>query len=120
MKPMLLCIGFDAGTAMRLSLISLALGADFRPVGESEYGVPLGALCGEHMPPQTLPSLPVNERMLVMARFTDAQTDALLKALRDLPPIPLKAVLTETNKRWNSGMLCAALCAEREKIQNGA
>ena len=59
--------------------------------------------------------------MLVLAHFSDAQLSGFLQALRasKLPPIALKAVLTEENKGWNSLELHEALLEEHTAMQSG-
>ncbi len=57
------------------------------------------------------------EPLLVMADFTERQLDALLAGLRQKGvQIPLKAVLTETNRRWTVLELWAELRREHEAV----
>ena len=55
-----------------------------------------------------------DEEMLVMAFFTQEQMRHFLDGFRQtgLPSVRLKAVLTETNSRWNSCALRAELLKE--------
>lgn len=107
MQPVLLAVHLDKGKEMRLSLIAASLGILFRPVRESEYALPIGALFGNIPAAEKKPKLPVNGEMIVMANMTDQQTDMLLKAIREsgMPPIRLKAVLTPTNQQWSFGQI---------------
>lgn len=56
--------------------------------------------------------------MMVFCGVNQAQLNAILNAIRlsKLPPIPLKAVLTETNLQWNSVQLRDELLQEKEAI----
>jgi len=115
MQPVLLGIGLEKGKEMRLSMIAMSLGIRFRPVLESEYGLPLGELAGDPVPAGKQQNLPVDGEMIVMAHMTEQQTDALLHAIRTggMPPIPLKAVLTPTNRSWSCGRLYQELKKEQ-------
>ena len=62
------------------------------------------------------------ESMMVFCGVNQAQLNAILNAIRlsKLPPIPLKAVLTETNLQWNSVQLRDELLQEKEAIAQQA
>ena len=71
-------------------------------------------------PPREGLSAPVfNEPMLVLAGLSDAQLSRLLKALRPLPPLPLKAVLTADNAGWTGTRLHEELRREHEALAAG-
>ncbi len=65
---------------------------------------------------------PIPESMLVFCGVNQALLQQVLEVLRlsKLPPIPMKAVLTETNKDWNSKQLYEELCKEREAMNEAA
>lgn len=67
--------------------------------------------------PQALP-----ESMMVFCGVNQAQLNAILNAIRlaKLPPIPMKAVLTETNRQWTSTQLYDELVKEREELAKKA
>ena len=56
--------------------------------------------------------------MLVFCGLGQALLNQVLEVIRvaNLPPIPLKAVLTETNREWDTRQLYAELCREREAV----
>ena len=56
--------------------------------------------------------------MLVFCYLPQALLHQVLEVIRvaNLPPIPLKAVLTETNRTWDTKQLHAELLQEREAI----
>ena len=63
--------------------------------------------------PQAFP-----ESMMVFCGVGQAQLEAILNAIRlsKLPPIPLKAVLTDSNREWDSVQLHEELLKEKETI----
>ena len=65
---------------------------------------------------------PIPESMLVFCGVNQALLQQVLEVLRlsKLPPIPMKAILTETNKDWNSKQLYEELCKEREAMNEAA
>ena len=60
-----------------------------------------------------------SDPMLVFCSLTDPQLDRLLGAMKraKLPPIPLKAVLTPTNRDWTSQQLWQELRREHQAMQ---
>lgn len=62
-----------------------------------------------------------SDEMILMAGFTLPQIDALIKALRKrgVGRIDYKAVLTDTNKDWNSFQLYEEIKKEHEAMSKG-
>ena len=60
----------------------------------------------------------IPETMLVFCGIGEALLNQVLEVIRvaKLPPISLKAVLTETNKDWTTKQLYEELCREREEF----
>lgn len=120
MQPLILCYNFPAKYLSKLRMLAMKLGARVRVVEKREYLDPIGSFCGVCGAFETMydgenfPGL-----MLVMAHFSDAQLTSFLQSLRacSLPPISLKAVLTQNNAGWNSLELHEALLQEHEAIQ---
>ena len=88
-----------------------------RPVEPDRYHLTLAELAegkGEAGEAQE----PVQESMLVFCGLGDAFLHQVLEVIRlaKLPPIPLKAVLTETNRGWTTAQLREELNREREAI----
>ena len=88
-----------------------------RPVEPERYHVPLGDLAvgrGEPGPAAE----PISEAMLVFCGMGQALLNQVLEVIRvaKLPPIPLKAVLTDSNQNWDTRQLYAELLKEREAI----
>ena len=101
----------------KLRQIFAMLRLRMRVVRPDHYHVPLEELAqgkgevGEE-------AQPLPEAMLVFCGMGQALLNQVLEVIRvaNLPPIPLKAVLTETNQAWNTLQLHEELCKEREAI----
>ena len=67
--------------------------------------------------PQAFP-----ESMMVFCGVGQAQLEAILNAVRlsKLPPIPLKAVLTDSNREWDSVRLHKELLKEKAALEQPA
>ena len=104
----------------KLRQIFAMLRLRMRPVEPERYHVPLIQLAqGKGEPAGEEAPLP--EAMLVFCGLGDALLHQVLEVIRvaKLPPIPLKAVLTETNREWTSLQLYEELKKEREAIAAG-
>ena len=122
MKQLILSYNLPAKHSAKLRMAAMKLGVRVRPVEKREYLQSLGSFTGalgtfesvydgENFP----------EPMLVLCGFSQPMVNTfltLLKASR-LPPVPLKAVLTETNQGWNSLELHDELKQEHEALKNG-
>lgn len=101
----------------RLKQIFAMLRLRMRVVEPERYHVALEDLAmGKGEPGEAAEPLP--EAMLVFCGLGQALLNQVLEVLRlaQLPPIPLKAVLTETNRTWNTHQLYEELLKEREAI----
>ncbi|MCI9352640.1 MAG: DUF3783 domain-containing protein [Lawsonibacter sp.] len=101
----------------KLKQIFAMLRLRMRPVEPERYHVPLGDLAvgrGEPGPAAE----PISEAMLVFCGMGQALLNQVLEVIRvaKLPPIPLKAVLTDSNQNWDTRQLYAELLKEREAI----
>lgn len=122
MKQLILSYNLPAKLLAKLRMAAMKLGVRVRPVEKREYLQSLGSFTGalgtfesvydgENFP----------EPMLVLCGFSQPMVNTfltLLKASR-LPPVPLKAVLTETNQGWNSLELHDELKQEHEAMTAG-
>lgn len=120
--PVLLCyhLGEDHRNQIRLLCMRLKIRA--RMVEESEYGQSLAALCGlEPLSPTPDAVIPFDSEMLVLANFSTELINQFLYGFKQagIPPVQLKAVLTETNMHWNAVTLYGQLKAEHEALANG-
>ena len=113
MMPVILAVHFPAKKLAKLRMAAMRLGAKVRVVEKWEYLK--GDLDsfesfydGEDFPGE----------LLVFAHFSDAQLNLFLQAIRaaKLPPVALKAVLTDENKGWNVLELREELQKEHEAL----
>ena len=101
----------------KLKQIFAMLRLRMRVVEPDRYHVPLEELArGQGEAGETAEVLP--EPMLVFCYLPKALLNQVLEVMRvaKLPPIPLKAVLTETNQTWDTMQLYHELLQEREAI----
>ena len=101
----------------KLKQIFAMLRLRMRVVEPDRYHIPLEELArGKGEPGEAAEPLP--EPMLVFCYLPQALFHQVLEVIRvaKLPPIPLKAVLTETNRTWDTIQLHAELLKEREAI----
>ena len=101
----------------KLRQIFAMLRLRMRAVEPDRYHIPLGELAqGKGEPGEVGEPLP--EPMLVFCDLPQALFNQVLEVIRaaKLPPIPLKAVLTDTTRTWDIRQLHAELLKEREAI----
>ena len=101
----------------KLRQIFAMLRLRMRVVEPDRYHIPLEELAqGKGEPGETGEAIP--EPMLVFCGLPQALFAQVLEVIRaaKLPPIPLKAVLTDTNRTWETRQLHAELLKEREAI----
>ena len=102
----------------KLRQIFAMLRLRMRPVEPERYHVPLAQLAdGQGEPAAEVPEA-IPEAMLVFCGLHQALLHQVLEVIRlaQLPPIPLKAVLTGANREWDSLQLREELLKERETI----
>ncbi|RHR10323.1 DUF3783 domain-containing protein [Pseudoflavonifractor sp. AF19-9AC] len=104
----------------KLRQIFAMLRLRMRPVEPERYHVPLGELA-EGKGENGEPAEAIPEAMLVFCGLGQALLNQVLEVIRvaKLPPIPLKAVLTESNREWDTVQLYEELKKEREAIAAG-
>ena len=113
----------------KLKQIFAMLRLRMRVVEPDRYHVPLEELAVQVGGGSPAPEVPVDpkpaetaealpEPMLVFCGLGQALLNQVLEVIRlaKLPPIPLKAVLTDTNQAWNTVQLHEELLREREAI----
>lgn len=102
----------------KLRQIFAMLRLRMRSVEPERYHVPLAQLAdGQGEPAAEVPEA-IPEAMLVFCGLHQALLHQVLEVIRlaQLPPIPLKAVLTGANREWDSLQLREELLKEREAI----
>ena len=122
MKATVMLFNFsDKSRVMKIRQALLPLGIRIKTVDKSEYLQCLGYLAGEK---DDLPVEDIYEgeelsaELFVMAGITRIQMDQILAAMRKkgVGYIPYKAVLTETNSRWNVLTLFDEICKEHKAM----
>ena len=103
----------------KLRQIFAMLRLRMRPVSPEQYHLPLEQLAQGKGEPSAAKAEPIPEAMLVFCGLNQRLLHQVLEVIRvaNLPPIPLKAVLTETNREWDTQALYQELLKEREAIQ---
>ena len=122
MKPMLLCYNLSGEKASKIRFAAMRLQILLRDVRPEEFGRTLNALCGLEEAGENVPCEEgFSDEMLVMAGFSPVLMNRLLQTFRQMkiPPVPLKAMLTETNGRWDSCRLYREISAEHEAMTRG-
>lgn len=102
----------------KLRQIFAMLRLRMRPVGPDRYHLPLIELAEGKGDAAATAEEAIPEPMLVFCGLGDALLHQVLEVIRvaKLPPIPLKAVLTDTNLEWDTKQLHEELLKEREAI----
>ena len=120
MNPMVLCYNLQPEKLGRLRVLALRLGIGVRVVEPDKFGLPVGALALVTETPETVEAAePFADEMLVMAHFRPGMLDAFLNGFRQsrIPPVKLKAMLTETNAAWSAARLHREIRAEHEQME---
>lgn len=103
----------------KLRFLCLRLGIRVQIVEQRAFGCAVGELVAGGAAPVRGRQAPFADELLVMAYFRPGMLDDFLKGFRELgiPPVPLKAMLTETNAAWPLERLHAALREEHEQME---
>lgn len=106
-----------------LKAILIQMGVRIRTVEPSQVTQKVGYLAGldgyaSSPVPETLPS--ISQEVMVMKYFTGGRMDQLFAAMRKkhIPPIPLKAVVTDTNASWTFFELYMEIKKEHVKLSS--
>lgn len=124
MKETVLLYNFtDQSRIMKIKQALLPLGFRLKAVDKADFLKPIGVLAGVKGMEETDAEKAYDgpgflDEMAVLAGLTSGQIDAFIKALRKagVGRIDYKAVLTETNKNWNSIQLYEEIKEEHEKM----
>ena len=120
MKPVLLCYNLPNTKLSKLRVFCVQNKIRLLEVRREWFSQPIEQLL---IAPQGEISAPkFNEEMVVFADFPAPLFNLTLNRMRSsaLPQVSLKAVLTETNRLWNSEQLYEELSKEREAFARGA
>lgn len=123
MKPTVLLYNIkDRTRLLKIHQALMPLGFRIKLVDQQEFGLPVGVVAGFDPEPGEGTEAEIagfDDEMAVMAGFTSAQVDAFILALRKkgIGRIDYKAVLTPTNRKWDSVTLYRELKKEHEMYQ---
>ena len=106
MTPILLTWNLPAKKAAKARMLAMRSGVRVAAVETWQYLQPLGSFTGDCGSMESLyDGAGFSEEMLLFAHFPE--------------PVALKAVLTDTNRDWNSLELHEQLVEERDSIRRG-
>lgn len=105
----------------KIKFILVRMGVRIKNIKKEDYLKPIGALAGLsgiEAPDSVYDGSGFTEEMLVMKGFTGHQIDDMILRFRKekLDKINLKAVITDTNKTWDSITLYENLKEEHEQM----
>ena len=122
LQPVLLTYHIPAKYAAKLRVLAVRMGIRVRAVEKWEYLQPIGSFTGDCEGFESFyDGEGFSDQMLVMAHFPQSVFSRFLQELRAARLVfPLKCVLTESNRGWNSLELHEQLCEERDAIARGA
>ena len=114
-----------AGSALRpdffLDRAPVVIDKFVLPVDPADFGQPIGALAGVLPRTADAPAAPLPGEMLVMAHFRPGMLEGMLQGFRasHIPPVALKAMLTDTNAAWTAPALYAEIAKEHAAMHSG-
>ena len=119
--PTILLYNLDNPRGAKIRRMCLSLRLRTALVPRESYGLPLGALAEGAVPETPSSGDGFDDEMLLIVNCPGPLLDLFLQAFRrqKLAPVRLKAVLTPTNREWDSVALHAELCRERQAIAEG-
>ena len=119
--PTVLLYNLDNPRGAKIRRLCLPLGLRTVLIPREAYGLPLGELAAGARPETPYEGAGFDDEMLVLCDCPGRLLDLLLQSFRrnKVAPVRLKAVLTPTNRAWDSAALHAELCREREAIRAG-
>ena len=122
MTPILLTWNLPAKKAAKARMLAMRSGVRVAAVETWQYLQPLGSFTGDCGSMEAFYDGPgFSGEMLLLAHFPESLMNRFLQAMRTagIPPVALKAVLTETNRDWNSLELYGQLSAEHDALRAG-
>ena len=114
MTPTLLAYQIDPKKLGKMQIVCLRLG--IRAVSYTHL-----ALAGVLPREPDAPAAPLPGEMLVMAHFRPGLLEGMLQGWRaaHIPPVALKAMLTDTNAAWTAPALYAEIAKEHAAMHSG-
>ena len=121
MTPILLTYHIAPAKLAKIQVLCLRLGIRVQAVDPADFGQPIGALAGVLPRTADAPAAPLPGEMLVMAHFRPGMLEGMLQGFRaaHIPPVALKAMLTDTNAAWTAPALYAEIAKEHAAMHSG-
>ncbi len=121
MKEIVLFYNFSEERMHKVRRALLPLKMCIKTVCKEDFLQPVGALVGMKdiaLTDNKYAGDGFTDEMIVMSGFTSYRIDALIRALNKngLGRVDLKAVITHTNREWNSIRLYNAIKADHEEM----
>ena len=119
--PTVFLYNLDNPRGAKIRKLCMPLGLRTALVPRESYGLPLGELAAGKQPEAPYAGEGFDDEMMVLSDCPGRLLDLLLQSFRrnKVAPVHLKAVLTPTNREWDSVALHTELCREREAIRAG-
>lgn len=121
MTPTLLAYQVDPAKLGKMQVVCLRLGIRVQAVAPADFGQTIGAVAGVLPRRADAPAAALPGEMLVMAHFRPGMLEGMLQGFRaaHIPPVALKAMLTDTNAAWTAGALYTAIAKEHAAMHSG-
>lgn len=118
--PELLMYNIEKRKSIEIKNLCRKLNIGYSDVEKSDYGLTLESLLGLSGNVSTSEAVDFNEEMLLIVDFGDGLLNLFLSLLRKKKcTVELKAVLTETNKKFTSYELYNEISKEHKAMQKG-
>ena len=116
MTPTLLAYQIDPKKLGKMQIVCLLLGILVKAIDQT-----IGALAGVLPREPDAPAAPLPGEMLVMAHFRPGLLEGMLQGWRaaHIPPVALKAMLTDPNAAWTAPALYAEIAKEHAAMHSG-
>ncbi|MGN0550308.1 MAG: DUF3783 domain-containing protein [Acutalibacteraceae bacterium] len=125
MRELVLLYNFEGERLRKVKFALMPLKVGIKVVEKEDFSQPIGYLAGIkdiEASKEACSEDGFSDEMLLMCGFTGQRVDMLIRALRKsgVGAIPLKAVITPTNKTWSSIALHNAVRADYEEMKRKA
>lgn len=113
----------DKKRAIDIRRVLMPLKIRIKQVSQSDFGQPIGYLAdldGFEACEDLSEDFSFDEEMMIMVGLTSFEIDQVIKGFhkRRIAGIPLKAILTDENQKWNSKNLYENLKEEHQKMHS--
>lgn len=113
----------DKKRALDIRRVLMPLKIRIKQVAQSDFGQPIGYLAdlyGFEAYEDISGDFAFDEEMMIMVGLTSFEIDQVIKGFhkRRIVGIPLKAILTDENQKWNSKNLYENLKEEHQKMHS--